>query len=66
MKAKAVESENLQQDICTLQTEVDSLRRRAADADRAIGEEFAERARKYPELKAIAVDLKSRLVKRAE
>ncbi|KAM7538735.1 hypothetical protein Aperf_G00000052670 [Anoplocephala perfoliata] len=65
LEAKAIESENLQQDVCTLQAEVDNLRRRAANVECAVGEELAKRARKYPELKAIAVDLKSRLVKRA-
>ena len=57
---------HLRQDVQTLQAEIDILRRRAMNAERAISEELAEKARKYPELKAIAIDLKSRLFKRAE
>ncbi|VDK38665.1 unnamed protein product [Taenia asiatica] len=66
LETKEVELEHLRQDYQTLQAEVDILRRRAVNAERAISEELAEKARKYPELKAIAMDLKSRLFKRAE
>ncbi|EUB55906.1 Uveal autoantigen with coiled-coil domains and [Echinococcus granulosus] len=66
LETKEAELEHLRQDYQTLQAEVDILRCRAMNAERAISEELAEKARKYPELKAIAMDLKSRLFKRAE
>ncbi|KAM3186719.1 hypothetical protein ACTXT7_003797 [Hymenolepis weldensis] len=66
LKAKAAESDHLKEDISTLQAEADILRRKVACTERAVGEELVKRARKYPELKAIANDLKQRLVKRAE
>ncbi|VDL60783.1 unnamed protein product [Hymenolepis diminuta] len=66
LKAKAAESENLKESISTLQAEADILRRKVAYTERAVDEELVKRARKYPELKAIANDLKQRLVKRAE
>ncbi|VDM31426.1 unnamed protein product [Hydatigera taeniaeformis] len=66
LETKLVELEHLRQDYQMLQTEVGILRRRAMNAEHAMSEELAEKARKYPELKAIAMDLKSRLFKRAE
>ncbi|CDS38096.1 Prefoldin [Echinococcus multilocularis] len=66
LETKEAELEHLRQEYQTLQAEVDILRCRAMNAERAISEELAEKAHKYPELKAIAMDLKSRLFKRAE
>lgn len=66
LKAKTAESDHLKESISTLQAEADILRRKVAYTERAVGEELVKRARKYPELKAIANDLKQRLVKRAE
>ncbi|KAL5105280.1 hypothetical protein TcWFU_008515 [Taenia crassiceps] len=66
LATREVELEHLRQDYHTLQAEVDMLRHRAMNAERAISEGLAEKARKYPELKVIAADLKSRLFKRAE
>ncbi len=58
------------------QVELERLNRRAQEAEAtaaaaakeeaASSSQMEERARKYPELKAVAFDLKARLVKRAE
>ncbi|VDO04199.1 unnamed protein product [Rodentolepis nana] len=66
LKAKTAESDHLREGICALQNEVDILRHKCACTKRTVGEELVKRAKKYPELKVIANDLKLRLVKNAE
>nr|CDS31516.2 hypothetical transcript [Hymenolepis microstoma] len=66
LRAKIAESEHLREGIYALQDEADTLRRKFASTKRAAGEELVKRAKKYPELKVIANDLKLRLVKSAE